>query len=288
MLDFVAFILGLWVLPVIVNKTTESGRFHWVNPHLRAIWMGIFVFFSVYFLLKDPAWKVAMDMHKQSHWSPWLGYAVSAILGASLLCAYWWAIGRMLAKPQLDVPKEPVASDGPSTMTGTLKPELLFSSQSSTRAILEIGDSGTTFVWAGKVGSPAFMIGEDPIILERIANGNVAITSTIRDKGGKIVAEIVRNEWKLRPTLLWDRNFNSSAVEVRGESGEVILQARALPDRIQLQGIWHTAAGGFVELVKSPDPQRPGGLMIINRPQQRLRIIPIFRYPSDHHLGELR
>lgn len=128
-------------------------------------------------------------------------------------------------------------------------------------------------------------VGEDTLTVERLANGNVAITTTIRDPSGKIVAEIVRNDWKLRPSLLWDRNFNASAVEVRGETGEVVLQVRALPDRIQLQGIWHTRTGQFFELVKSPGLKRPNGVMIIH-PQNRRTIEPIFRYPSDQHLGE--
>jgi hypothetical protein len=92
----------------------------------------------------------------------------------------------------------------PNVMHGTLRaePTVLFSSESSSPTLLEIGDSGSMMDWGGKQGSPMFQIGEDALTVERLANGNVAVTTTIRDPSGKIVAEIVRNDWKLRPSLL--------------------------------------------------------------------------------------
>ena len=181
--------------------------------------------------------------------------------------------------------REPSAPD-PTAMTGMLKaePTLLFSSGSPVGTLLEIGNSGSRFLWTGKQGSPMFQIGEDPLTVERLASGDLAVTTTIRDASGKIIAEIVRNEWKLRPSLLWDRNFNANAVEVRGESGDVVLQVRALADRIQMQATWYTSAGRFFELAESPDAK---GGVLVQRPEQRIPIKPIFRYPSDQHLGEL-
>lgn len=113
-----------------------------------------------------------------------------------------------------------------------------------------------------------------------------AVTVAIRDQSGKIIAEIVQNNWKLRPSLLWDRNYNASAIEVRGEDGAVVLQIRVLSDRIQLQGIWHTHTGKFFEIVKSPDSTRPMGIIIWD-PKKRVTIKAIFRYPSDQYLGEV-
>jgi hypothetical protein len=207
-------------------------------------------------------------------------------LGASILIFY--GVHQYVSSVERAKRGTPPPPLDPAAMSGTLKPEptVLFSSESSSHTALEIGDSGARLDWHGQQGSPAIRIGEDVLTVERLANGNVAVTTTVRDPSGKIIAEIVRNDWKLRPSLLWDRNFNASAVEVRGETGEVILQVRALPDRIQLQGIWHSATGRFFELVRSPDPNHAGGLAIL-RPEQRVRIKPLFRYPSDQHLGEL-
>jgi hypothetical protein len=170
--------------------------------------------------------------------------------------------------------------------SGALKPVVVFSSASNAPTLLEIGDSGTQLAWHGKNGSPMIQIGQDPITVERLGNGGLALSTAIRDAGGRMIAELNRNEWKVRPSLLWDRNFNTEAVEVRGESGDSVLQVRVLPDRIQLQGIWHTSTGNFFELVKSPYPQRPGGLAIF-RSDQQIKIKPIFLYPSDQHPGEL-
>lgn len=174
-----------------------------------------------------------------------------------------------------------------AAMTGRIEPPsvVLFSPSSALKTLLEVGDSGTVFHWAGDPGSPMFVLGEDGLTIERLANGSVAVTTTIRDANGKIIAELVRNEWKLRPSLLWDRNFNTSAVEVRGEDGRIVLQARAMPDRIRLQGMWRSKTGSFFELVKSPDPNKQGALMIM-REDQHVPIPPLFRYPSEKHLGK--
>ena len=151
-------------------------------------------------------------------------------------------------------------------MDGVIEPaKLLFSNQSNMHSRLEIGDSNSIIPYLGALGSPLLVLGGDPVIIERLKDGSVAVTTTIRDRTGKIIAEIIQNHWKLRPSLLWDRNFNSNAVEVRDEFGDIVLQAQALPDRIRLQGIWRTKDGGLFEMVKSPDPANPGGLYVALR-----------------------
>jgi hypothetical protein len=206
--------------------------------------------------------------------------------GASILIFY--GVHRYISSIEAaqTPPKPP--QPNPAAMAGKLKaePTLLFSSKASFGTQLEIGDSGTVFLHTGKPGSPLMRLGDDAIIVERLADGEVAITTTIRDPSGKIVAEIVRNEWRLRPSLLWDRNFNASAVEVRAENGDVVLQVQALRDRIRLQGMWYTTAGKFIEFLKSPDPKHPGGLIVMGV-KHKLPIQPMFQYPSDAHLGEL-
>jgi hypothetical protein len=71
----------------------------------------------------------------------------------------------------------------------------------------------------------------------------------VRDSSGAIVAEIIRNQWKIRPELIWDGNFNRNALEMKNKFGDVILQIVVLDDRIKIQGVWRSASGGFFMVV---------------------------------------
>lgn len=97
MLDLVVFVVLAVVLPVVINKTTESGHFHWIKPHLRAIWTAILAFFSVYVLYKPAAQEIVMHLH--TRWPGLQGYILASLTGAAMLCAYWWLTGRMLTPP---------------------------------------------------------------------------------------------------------------------------------------------------------------------------------------------
>lgn len=59
--------------------------------------------------------------------------------------------------------------------------------------------------------------------------------------------------------------------------------------RIQFQGRLFDSHGKGVVLMKSPLRERPGAIMRIleaGQPDPMPQIIPIFRYPSELHLGE--
>jgi len=104
-LDLLLFAVLSWVLPVVINKTTE-GHFHWIKPHLRLAWAVIFVFFSAYLLQKPAALEITMKLHRS--WPGMAGYVVSALLGAVLLCGYWWMTGKMLtAQPHTTEESKP-------------------------------------------------------------------------------------------------------------------------------------------------------------------------------------
>jgi hypothetical protein len=169
---------------------------------------------------------------------------------------------------------------------------ILLSPSSSGPLKFEIGDSGAVFelepdkpFWIPFTGEPA------ALTIERVAN-HIEVSTTLRDASGKLVAEIERNEWKVRPSLLWDRNYNDNSLEVLGETGEVVLQIVALPDRIRIQGIWWSKSGACTEMAS--DARHPGGLVLMpSVPDCRsglglLKITPIFMYPSDRHFGELK
>lgn len=164
--------------------------------------------------------------------------------------------------------------------------DVLLSPNGGSLPILEIGDSGAMLAWGGPSGSPMFnFFNDSKLIIERI-NGKVAVSTRIRGASGTI-AEIIRNEWKLRPSLVWDKNFNVNALEVKDDDGYIVLQVVALSDRIRLQAVWRDTEGHSLAIIKSHDPARPGGRMVLNRPIPESVIEPMFVYPSDSHFGEL-
>jgi hypothetical protein len=159
---------------------------------------------------------------------------------------------------------------------------VLLSPSSSAIPIIAIGDSNMKFGWIGKNGVPLFEFLQDSsLTVERIGD-HIGVSTSIRDASGRMIAEIERNEWKVKPSLLWDRNYNATSLEVKDETGEVDLQVVVLPEEIRLQGIWHDKSGGTFELVKDETGQ---GTILVNR---IIPITPIFVYPSERHLGEMR
>lgn len=155
---------------------------------------------------------------------------------------------------------------------------------------IEIGNSGTVFVFSGDPSLPFMRILQDCELSIRRVDGVLKVSSTIRDRYGAVVAEIVDNEWRVNSESSFDRNYRESALEVLDSAGLVVIQVVALPDRVQLQGIWYDADGNGVAL--SSAPKATGGAYIETtgrrNSQLETRIERIFRYPSDRHLGELR
>jgi hypothetical protein len=158
---------------------------------------------------------------------------------------------------------------------------------------LEIGDSGTIFSYAGPHGSPMFKFFNKSNLVVELIKGKVKVSTSIYDRTGALIAELVRNEWKVSPPpKTWDRNYNDDTLEVRDGSGNIVLQVRALNDRIQLQGEWWGDSINGVRFVKSNDPAKPGAMLLIfgpnMRPPREPEIQPLFLYPSETHLGQLR
>jgi hypothetical protein len=132
MLELLAFVVSIAVLPVLVNKSTE-GRFEWVKRHLRSLWTATLTFFTVYFLNKQGVLEVTMQVQHRIEQHPSIGYAIAATSGAILLCGYWWLAGRIFV-PHLPPPASPTAAEiaaevarhlPPLNQTGNLKPRTL-------------------------------------------------------------------------------------------------------------------------------------------------------------------
>jgi len=167
---------------------------------------------------------------------------------------------------------------------GQLKPEkktTLLSGKDSIYPELEIGDSGAVFVYGGPIGSPIFKLAEDNEIKIELLNGQIQISTKILDIKGKIIAEIIDNEWRVNPHNAWDRNYTKNALEVRDPCGDIVFQAILVGNRVQLQLMLYTYEGKMFGLV-SEGPGK-GGLIVLN---QKYKIKPIFKYPSDLHFGE--
>jgi hypothetical protein len=127
---------------------------------------------------------------------------------------------------------------------------------------------------------------DNPLTIENIFR-KVKVSTTIRDKSGAIVAELSKNQWRVWPPKTFDRNYTDDTLEVRRSDGNIVLQVRVLPDRVQLQGEWRSADGRGIRLVKAPGG---GGVIVIRRGEFERddpKIKPIFRYPSDSHFREL-
>ncbi len=155
---------------------------------------------------------------------------------------------------------------------------------------VEFGDSGAIPMYAGPQGSPLFTFAEDMKLTIVREEGHVKVSTIIRDRTGRVVAELVKNEWRVNPHNSWDRNYTSDALEVRDPTSDIVLQIKVLEDRVQLQAKFHDSGGRGFEFGKVLGPQGWGGGIEITGPaypQLQMRIAPIFKYPSDSRFGSL-
>jgi hypothetical protein len=154
---------------------------------------------------------------------------------------------------------------------------------------LEIGDGGAIFLFGDTKAETALSFLRALNLKLEVIDGKIAVSAELKDQHGDLVAELVRNEWQVasKPQA-WDRNYNSNTLEVKNSTGRIALQVRLLPDRVQLQGEWWSNGQGF-RMVRSPSI--PGGFIVVFGPNQPPEkppfVVPLFKYPSDTHFGEL-
>jgi hypothetical protein len=175
---------------------------------------------------------------------------------------------------------------------GIIKPHraLLFSTSDPLEAMggLEVGTSGSLFIWMGPPGQPMINLWGQDITVEHI-DGAVKVSTTLRSRTDHLLVELIRNEWKVSPPpATWDRNYSDDALEVKGPDGNIVLQIKALPDHIQLQGEWWNE-DGTVGMRLVGNKGAPGIMLQLIPTDLRsdLTIKPMFKYPGDQHLGEL-
>ncbi|MGB5101562.1 MAG: hypothetical protein WBN94_13330 [Methanothrix sp.] len=180
--------------------------------------------------------------------------------------------------------------DKASSMVGVIESNptnplstILFSTKNDNiSAVLQLGTSGTGFIWGGPNGQPMLMFPEGQYITVSTDNGKLELSARLVGKNG-LIAEIINNEWKVNPQGAWDRNFNDNTLEVKDDEGDVVLQIRLLNDRIQFQGIFPKTNNALlgaegIDWVRIKDPTTG---------RYKDKIIHLFKYPSNNHLGEL-
>jgi hypothetical protein len=137
-------------------------------------------------------------------------------------------------------------------------------------------------------GLPIFIFFTTSNLLIELIEGQLKVSTQIRDRDGDIVAELTRNEWRIA-SRAFDRNYSKDALEVKNAAGRIVLQVKILPDRIQLHGEWWGENGQGVRAMRHPEG---GGALFLplhaNIPDTGPFIEPLFQYPSELHFGELR
>ncbi len=205
------------------------------------------------------------------------------MIGLGGLVALIGGFGTWYFGNQIDNEKEAKAAQTGKLTASRTKTEVLFSNETSKYPILEIGNSGSMLVQAGEPGTPILIIGGNELLITKV-NQQVKVSVKLFDQKGNLLAELIDNEWGINKNHIYDRNYSVDALEVRDSRGKVILQVKVLADRIQLQGIFWAANGfGFAIWVEN-------GMALMRhlKPNGHYNhvIQPMFKYPSDMHLGE--
>jgi hypothetical protein len=116
----------------------------------------------------------------------------------------------------------------------------------------------------------------------RTENRQLKVSSIVRDKDSKVVAIINDNEWDVPPQAqIVDRNFDERAFEVIDAYNRTVMQVSMVGECATLSGIFYKEDGSAAVIANGGVYFAPPGEDI---PYDIIK--PIFRYPSDRHLGE--
>lgn len=149
---------------------------------------------------------------------------------------------------------------------------------------LEFGDSGAVLSFAGPPGTPLLDFGGDKLTIGLDQRGRILVSVVQRDKLGNIAAELIQNEWRVNTSGAWQRNYSENALEVKDPLGDVVFQIRLVGNRAKLQAKLYDREGRIFR-----EGPRGGAFELGQPPTLRDRYViePLFRYPSELHLGEL-
>jgi hypothetical protein len=125
----------------------------------------------------------------------------------------------------------------------------------------------------------------DPLLSIRILNGKLLVTTRVRDASGGLIAEMKDNEWKLQPQpAIFDRNYSQDVLEIRENTGKVVLQIANLGETVGVAAVfrckngWTYMAGPITGTASGIELRPPGSPL-------QSEIPSICDYPSDLHFG---
>lgn len=167
--------------------------------------------------------------------------------------------------------------------------KILLSAKENIFPELKLGTSEAIFRKIGDPSLPFLKLAGDNYIKIELEDEQIKLSIKIRDKSGKMIAEIIDNEWSVAPKpSTWDRNFNRNSLEVKDPSGDRVLQVILIGNRVQLQAKLYDSDGKGIGLAGRKIWE--GGMIeqtSPDHPELVCEIEPIFKYPSELHFGEL-
>lgn len=123
------------------------------------------------------------------------------------------------------------------------------------------------------------------------------VDTTVRERSGNLVLEIVKNHWRVYPQYIADKNYTEDALEIRDSAGHIIVQIKLGRNSgyqtVELQGEFWNGQGQGWRIMKAPIADvfgKHGAMKIPLSPTDaklEFLIKPIFQYPSKDHWGEL-
>jgi|GEM_PF-6165762 hypothetical protein len=126
-------------------------------------------------------------------------------------------------------------------------------------------------------------IGYDYPINIKIDNGNLLVTASFNDKSGKLIAQIVDNNWTINKDNYCDRNFSTNALEVVDANKVPLLQVDIKTgNNIFIGGVFYFPN---IRLFMSSSDSTLTGDPTFDDEIALKKIKRIFKYPSTQYLG---
>jgi hypothetical protein len=157
--------------------------------------------------------------------------------------------------------------------------------------MVEVGASGgapLVYTLQDDAAVPGVRILNDAGLRIDVEDGEIKVSTPIRDRQGNLVMYMDKNHWHVTQHCL-DKNYSDDSLEVLDGGGHVVFQMKLLADRVQLQGEWRDTLGNGVRLIAQP---KAGGIEIWHNIPGEASLIEfintMFKYPSVNHWGELR
>jgi hypothetical protein len=121
-----------------------------------------------------------------------------------------------------------------------------------------------------------------------VVDGKLVVSAEVRDETGNVIAVLSDNEWKVNPSRSFDRNYTADSLEVVNQKNQVVFQLQMLPSSLRLQARFFDRDGNEVIIRSLPDGTGQIVVRPPSNPGEDAPITPLFKYPSDQHLGEHR